>query len=1225
MDRGLKVPIAVAALAALAGTAFGWKHILVPGQKAFGVIDEDGEVDEVRFFAPAGASVDFKVKARKGEDPGLLPVVTRLEDPDGLSILGSVPVATNGPGTLVHVGKFIAPKTGNYLLGISGDGGTTGTWDLASKGPPSRAFTGTIGAPGEEDTHAFEADVGTVTTIQVKAASGSVVHPLIARIERPEAAGDQDLTGAARKTSTKKDQVSNLLLGDNGEYGLVVTGADGTTEDYAALLKVSKSVALDFSEDPPDAPPPVPSPSVSSVSPTTFQRPPSGTQAESMTVNGADFQSGATVAITAPSGTNGISNVQASFTSAAALDVTFDLASTASAGARTVTVTNPDTKTGSKVSAFTVTGQPTLTLGSVAPSTGPGAGGTLVLLQGAMFTPATAVTFGSVPARAVNVLDASNILCTVPPAASLSTTAATAVTVTVDNGGGDTATLASAFSYAADGNGPKIQSLVPAIGATGVAINHQICVFVLDEPLASTPVNGNTANFDFFQSGAGTIFSPRVIAAGLGPGNRVIAIQRGAAVGGTLTANATFVPQIQQSGQTSGFVTDVAGNALDTANSVLSFAGPLWQGNFMTGTGQDTVRPTVQSTAPSASATGVDVDIAPSITFSEAVDPSTVAGAVTLKQGVTTVAADLEIDATCRIVTIVPRRKLGASTVYTLGVATTLRDLAVNTLLTAFSANFTTAASDGTAPAQTLTVDTLAQNMNGSGTYASGASNGGTYDAGDGNGLVNHATGTGAATQFDVYLPLSGFTIDLSFSDTGGAGVDPSSFSLTCSAAMGSVGAGQELASFFTVTPMGATWTVDSSHALAAGNNVTFTANVSDFAGNAALAESLTMDVADIARTITNGSGTASTDRDPFNSRQSWLLRFDQDLYTVSLSTGLPGWDSNQSAFTPHSQPLTVTTTGSSNSVSDFEEDLTLVGLNGPQTGTSASTVTNGGATGTKAIVQRLVKLSVRGYLNMRYGMAFDGTRNADSVDIEFLLDGETKSGGGTVTPSAYNGGNGGFSMMSFTGDLQPWSSGQSNRIPTIGLAFLDLRNRSQENDTNNGTSSNNVGVFATNAIRLAINYAASSTFAATFDPLISANGRGGTPVGTDNLDGTVLAGSFNYSSGTTAQKARFDLIMTAIDRYALRFSHTGAHEIGHSTGLVPDGAPPTGLFGNAHPSSPFIATAEDTTTGHIDTAGPNIMQAGATFEEAIATGSDFCLFEPLSLAYLLRRMIYDQ
>ena len=62
------------------------------------------------------------------------------------------------------------------------------------------------------------------------------------------------------------------------------------------------------------------------------------------------------------------------------------------------------------------------------------------------------------------------------------------------------------------------------------------------------------------------------------------------------------------------------------------------------------------------------------------------------------------------------------------------------------------------------------------------------------------------------------------------------------SAAMGPTGAGQDLSANFAVDAAGATWNVDAGHALGTANDVTFTVNVSDYAGNPAIQRTLTVD-----------------------------------------------------------------------------------------------------------------------------------------------------------------------------------------------------------------------------------------------------------------------------------------------------------------------------------------------------------------------------------------------
>jgi hypothetical protein len=1201
MTRSTLVASFAAATLALAAASADAVNILVPGQKAFGVIGVADEVDSIYFRADAGWVVSFTLKARKGET--LLPVFDHLEDPDGDDALPLATVKVNAKGTLAKL-KFTAGETGTWKLGIAGDAHSTGIWDLASKGPKKIPLgSGTVASPGLEVPVNFDADEGTEATIQVKAAVGSLLNPLVDRLERPDAAGPQDLSLVKRTTSKKSDTLKKIPLADNGTWTLVVTGANSTTGDFVATLQVGKKIPLDFSVDPPVGPPPTPTPFISSVTPPTVQVPGAGTASKTITVGGSGFVDGCTTTIDLAAGTNGISNVVTTFQSSTSLSVQFDLDAAAAEGFRDLTVTNPDLKNGTRADAFRVLGPIVFGVSAVTPSGGPGAGGTRVLVQGQLFNLSTAtVSFGGIPAQAVNVVDAQNILCTVPPAAAVSVTAGTPVDVLVDNGSGQTDTLAGGFTYDPDPVRPFVASAVPATGATGVATNLVKTVLVLSEPMATGPATTN-ANYDFFRSGASgpndvSGVPSRVIGSNLVFG-RMVVIQRNVILpaGGNfpnLSTNSIYVAQIHSGGQTTNLLTDVAGNVFDAT----PFAGPVFQTTFTTGAATDATAPTATS-VPANGATGVDVDAIVLLSFSEAIDPTTLAASIQLRQGMTGVPFDMDIDPICRNVTVTPRAKLSPATPYTITATTGVRDLAANPMGAAFNATFTTGAADGTAPTDTLTVDALPPDQNGSTTFAAGSSNGGA------------PSGSGAPTAFDAYLPRSGFTLDVAFADSGGSGIDPSSFSCTCSAAMGATGAGSELASNFAVTALGATWTVDAGHALAAGSDVTFTVDVSDYAGNAAATRTLTVDVADITKTPAGSNGTPGTDRDPFNARQAWLLRFDQDIYAISASAGGSG---------AHPQPLTVNSSLGANGTPDFREDLTLIGLNGPQSGTGASTVTNGSDTGTNAIVQRMVREATRGWLNRRYGVAYDGTHSADSVEIEFLLEGETKSTGGTVTAAGWNG-SAGYSMMTFTGDERANSSGG-----TIGRAFFDPRNRNDEDDSNTGNATgNNIGTFATHMIRVRLNDPLGTAFPTTFDPFISLNSRGGTPVGNDNLDAVVLDDSFVYASGTAPQKARFDLVQMAVQRYAMYLSAVGAHEIGHSTGLVQDGAPPNGIFGNAHPNNTFVASGQFTTVTHLDVAGRNLMEAASSFDDAIAAGSEFMLFEPLSLAYMLRRHIYDQ
>ena len=126
-------------------------------------------------------------------------------------------------------------------------------------------------------------------------------------------------------------------------------------------------------------------------------------------------------------------------------------------------------------------------------------------------------------------------------------------------------------------------------------------------------------------------------------------------------------------------VTDTAGNTLATAftSTFTTVAAPP----------VDTTRPTVVSVNPTNAATNIAVGAVPTVTFSE---PVTALAGITLAiDGGATVAAASGI--TGNTVTITPAALLAAGTTYRITAATTVTDIAGNTLAAAFTSTFTTA------------------------------------------------------------------------------------------------------------------------------------------------------------------------------------------------------------------------------------------------------------------------------------------------------------------------------------------------------------------------------------------------------------------------------------------------------------------------------------------------------------------------------------------------------
>src|SRR4029077_19848086 len=136
---------------------------------------------------------------------------------------------------------------------------------------------------------------------------------------------------------------------------------------------------------------PAPPPTVSSVNPN------SGTQGQnlpSVVITGGSFQSGATCSFGA-----GITVNSCTFNSATQLTANITIGSTAATGTRNVSVTNPDTQTGTLPNGFTVTSSgpaPPPSVTSVNPNSGAqGQNLPSVVITGGSFQSGATCSFGA--------------------------------------------------------------------------------------------------------------------------------------------------------------------------------------------------------------------------------------------------------------------------------------------------------------------------------------------------------------------------------------------------------------------------------------------------------------------------------------------------------------------------------------------------------------------------------------------------------------------------------------------------------------------------------------------------------------------------------------------------------------------------------------------------------------------------------------------------------------
>jgi hypothetical protein len=168
-----------------------------------------------------------------------------------------------------------------------------------------------------------------------------------------------------------------------------------------------------------------PAPVVSAIAPS------SGTTAggTSVSITGGNFVTNATVTI----GGNAATSVVV-----VSAGVITAVTPAGTVGAQNVTVTNPDTQSGTLTGGFTYTaaGGSTPTITTVAPTTGAAAGGTFITITGTNFVAGATVSIGGVAATNVTVVSAGTITANTPrtPAG-----AAGPQTVVVTNPGGGSA------------------------------------------------------------------------------------------------------------------------------------------------------------------------------------------------------------------------------------------------------------------------------------------------------------------------------------------------------------------------------------------------------------------------------------------------------------------------------------------------------------------------------------------------------------------------------------------------------------------------------------------------------------------------------------------------------------------------------------------------------------------------------------------------------------------
>jgi len=417
---------------------------------------------------------------------------------------------------------------------------------------------------------------------------------------------------------------------------------------------------------------------------------------------------------------------------------------------------------------------------------------------------------------------------------------------------------------------------------------------------------------------------------------------------------------------------------------------------------------------------------------------------------------------------------------------------------------------------------------------------------------------------FHLAVPRQGFTLDLTVAP-GSAAIEPSSLVVTADVAVGELPAGADLGpAFGWVDATHARWRVDLDFPLAWP--VTVTARLADLQGTPAPDAVVAFEVREL-----------TPDLDPFESPNVWLLDFRRDLWSIAVTESIDGF------------AVVSTPAPQGNGVGDFDEMLRALGFLGPDPAFDA------------AFLARF-RDEVRANLRLMFLQAPDGSFTDDSVRVQVVFDGEPDA----PDPAEYSDA-GAFSMMAIGGDsLNP------DGTPTgyLGMSWIDWNNRWQDDNT-----SVEHGVFFSALMRKTASFAG-------LKPLLSLIVPGtGAPLG--GLPGDLLLLDPGYTPPNDADlvhKKRATLVKLFFKVGGIGLAALTAHEMGHSLGLVKPGPPPGGLFGGACEAVFVMSCADD---AHLDIAGANLMQSGKSLNVGDFLTS-YPRFEPLSLAYLQRRLVVE-
>ena len=358
-----------------------------------------------------------------------------VSTPDAANIAQAVLVR---PGSSSHAFDF-----DQRLVGMSF---TAGSGSLTVTGPPNSK----IAPPGYYMLFLINNNgVPSVASFVQLGSSGSNPAPTVSSISPTSGSGSGGT--AVTITGTGFLPGATVTLGGTAATGVNVASSTSITATTAAHSAGSVNVVVTNSDNQTGTlnnaysySAPNPAPTVSSISPAT------GTTAggTAVTITGTGFLTGATVKLggTSATGVNVVSGTSITATAPAH-----------SAGSVSVVVTNTDSQNGTLANSYSYT-NPAPNVTSIAPHSGPAAGGTSVTITGTGFLSGAAVSLGGTAATGVNVVSSTSITATT------AAHAAGAVSVVVSNSDNQNSTLSNAYTYVA---APTVTGINPPTGPIG--------------------------------------------------------------------------------------------------------------------------------------------------------------------------------------------------------------------------------------------------------------------------------------------------------------------------------------------------------------------------------------------------------------------------------------------------------------------------------------------------------------------------------------------------------------------------------------------------------------------------------------------------------------------------------------------------------------------------------------------------------------------------------------